>query len=59
MQRWEYKQVVIPGNVATKTNLDDLGAQGWELVSVFMRYVGGWETIFFFKRLVELKADSP
>ncbi len=53
MQRWEYKQTVIPGNVAMKANLDEIGAQGWELVSVFMRYVGSWETIFYFKRPVE------
>jgi len=53
MQRWEYMQTTIPGNVASKTNLDDMGAQGWELVSVFMRYLSGWETIFYFKRPVE------
>ncbi len=47
MQRWECKQTVILGTVATKTHLDELGAQGWELVSVFMRYQGGWETILF------------
>ncbi len=53
MQRWEYKQTIIPGNVATKTSLDELGLQGWELVSVFMRYLSGWETIFYFKRPLE------
>ena len=53
MQRWEYKQTIIPGNVAVKTNLDELGLQGWELVSVFMRYLSGWETIFYFKRPLE------
>jgi hypothetical protein len=58
MQRWEYKQTVIPGNVATKANLDELGAQGWELVGVFMRYIGGWETIFFFKRPIESAKPS-
>ena len=52
MQRWEYLQKVIPGNVASKASLDELGAQGWELVSVFMRYSAGWETIFYFKRPV-------
>lgn len=46
-------QTIIPGNVAAKTNLDEMGLQGWELVSVFMRYLGGWETIFYFKRPVE------
>lgn len=53
MQRWEYLQKVIPGNVAPKVNLDELGLQGWELVSVFLRYAAGWETIFYFKRPVE------
>ena len=58
MQRWEYMQTVIPGNVAAKTNLNEIGAQGWELVSVFMRYLGGWETIFYFKRPLEGRAPD-
>jgi len=56
MQRWEYLQTTIPGNVAKQAALDELGAQGWELVSVFMRYLGGWETILYFKRPVEPRA---
>jgi len=55
MQRWEYLQTIVPGNVATKPTLDEVGAQGWELVSVFLRYLGGWETIFYFKRPLEPK----
>lgn len=53
MQRWEYKQTINPGTVATKANLHEMGSQGWELVSVFMRYLGGWETIYFFNRPTE------
>ena len=41
---WEYKIV----NESDKVSLNDLGAQGWELVTVEM---GGAQEVYYFKRL--------
>ena len=40
---WEYKIV----NETDKVSLNDLGAQGWELVTVEM---GGAQEVYYFKR---------
>ena len=40
---WEYKIV----NESDKVSLNDLGAQGWELVTVQM---GGAQEVYYFKR---------
>lgn len=40
---WEYKIV----NESDKVSLNDLGAQGWELVTVEM---GGAQEVYYFKR---------
>ena len=40
---WEYKIV----NESEKVSLNELGAQGWELVTVGM---GGAEEVYYFKR---------
>jgi len=46
MQRWEYKSV----KGASEQELNQLGAQGWELVAVVMSEKEGVRR-FYFKRL--------
>ena len=41
---WEYKIV----NESDKVSLNELGAQGWELVTVEM---GGAQEVYYFKRI--------
>ncbi|MGB7922400.1 MAG: hypothetical protein WCF57_04070 [Pyrinomonadaceae bacterium] len=41
---WEYKIV----NESEKISLNEMGAQGWELVTVAM---GGAEEVYYFKRV--------
>ena len=41
---WEYKVV----SESDKTSLNDMGAQGWELVTVEM---GGAQEVYYFKRV--------
>jgi hypothetical protein len=41
---WEYKIV----NESEKVSLNEMGAQGWELVTVAM---GGAEEVYYFKRI--------
>ena len=64
MQKWEYKWVVIPGSlrkmkvseqrekVQSLDYVNELGNQGWELVSVEQSYPGSGisDYILFFKR---------
>ena len=41
---WEYKVI----SETDKTSLNDMGAQGWELVTVEM---GGAQEVYYFKRV--------
>lgn len=43
MQIWEYKVVSVRYSVDWENELNSLGEQGWEMVSI-------QETFFFFKR---------
>lgn len=50
MHRWEYKFTVLPANNiedAIDNKLNDLGEQGWELVSVVK---DTYMTVAYFKR---------
>jgi len=48
MKRWEYK--FLPD--LSQPNCNELGAEGWELVSV-TQVAGGVKFWYFFKRLLE------
>ena len=48
MTRWEYASILVDAP-ASKTTLDDLGAQGWELVSVLQGHASA-QLLYVFKR---------
>jgi len=52
MTQWEYRIVENSDAAYSKIAemLNDLGSQGWELVSVKDRYLSGQLKVFYFKR---------
>ena len=48
MQKWEYK---IIEKTMTESHLNELGQQGWELLTVSSPH-GGWGTVFYFRRKI-------
>ena len=48
MTLWEYASILVD-SPASKTTLDDLGAQGWELVSVLQGHTSS-QILYVFKR---------
>ena len=62
MQQWEYEVVEItPGGASFAAKgtisgvqlhqaMNDMGRQGWELVSAFPQNLGGYKIVLLFKR---------
>ncbi len=48
MTLWEYASILVD-SPASKTTLDELGAQGWELVSVLQGHTSA-QLLYVFKR---------